>query len=117
MKADLKKPCNQCPFAKKCHKGWLGERRAEEIAKGIVEDDHSTFTCHKTDRKYKFAEPETTEETQHCGGAMLFLMNCGAQNLFMRFAFSAGVLKPADLTEANRKKVFGSVEDFIKHHS
>ena len=44
----MKSPCGgncKCPFRKDCLKGWLGEDRAEELARA------SSFSCHKNNNK------------------------------------------------------------------
>jgi len=90
---NVKKPCSQCPFRKDSLPGWLGEKRAAEIAAS------SAFTCHKTNKP-----------RLQCAGHMLML---GNKNDFVRLARRLGA--PVVLT--GRELVFESSELFIKHHS
>ncbi|MDI2144891.1 hypothetical protein KBJ94_22830 [Pseudomonas sp. ITA] len=43
----LKRPCSNCPFLK-LGAIKLAPGRLDEIIAGLIEDDHSTFQCHKT---------------------------------------------------------------------
>lgn len=101
----LKRPCSNCPFLKK-GAIELNPGRLEGIIEGLVEDDHSTFQCHKTvhssrggewddDGNYKPSGHESM-----CAGAAAYLMKHKRPTVGMRLAFAVGAAKPSDWDHA-----------------
>lgn len=85
-----KAPCINCPFRKTALKGWLGSKRAEEIA------GNGSFVCHK-------------KKHLQCAGHMLLLQQSN------QFVSLASMLKiPLELK--GREQVFDTTQAFIKHH-
>ncbi|MFL1481387.1 hypothetical protein [Pseudomonas grimontii] len=95
----LKRPCANCPFLKQ---GSIELRpgRLQGIIADLVDDDHSTFPCHKTvhsaqggdwddDGNYSPSGHEAM-----CAGAAAYLMKHGRPTLSMRIAFHTGEVDP-----------------------
>jgi hypothetical protein len=91
----MRTPCNDCPLTKECINGWLGEKRAKEIANA------GSFVCHKT--------TGSQEDRRQCAGHMIAK---GMDNDFFRLAKQFD--KELDLNGQDR--VFDSMQDFINHH-
>lgn len=85
-------PCANCPFRKDCLKGWLGERRAQEIA------NSDSFVCHKNTQL-------------QCAGHMILLEN---GNTFWRMMqiFNIQII----FDQEKRSLIFDTVKEFINHH-
>ncbi len=82
----LKAPCGNCPFLRE---GALPLRdgRVEDIARTLVLDDYSTFSCHKTlPHQRKTKGPEA-----HCAGALIYLEKAKRPSVWMRLAASTGI--------------------------
>lgn len=109
MKFDLRRPCPQCPFRRGCLPEWLGRRRAEEIAGGLLGDQ--PFACHET-TEVGGADPG---REQHCAGAALLLEAVGKPNQLMRVAERCGVYDHRRLDRG--ADVFASPAAFITHHT
>ena len=101
----LKAPCANCPFLKS---GGieLNPGRLDGIKAHLLQDDYSSFYCHKTTH---FTDEEEGEDSEgynpsgkeaHCAGAVAFLLSRGRPNIAMRLAFSEGHTKPADFEPA-----------------
>ena len=97
----LKRPCANCPFLKE-GAIELAPGRLDGIIEGLMEDDQSTFQCHKTvhsrkggewdeDGKYKASGHEAM-----CAGAAAYLMKNRSPTVAMRFAFATGAATPSD---------------------
>ncbi|MDT4882850.1 hypothetical protein FQZ97_1188390 [compost metagenome] len=101
----LKKPCANCPFRKE---GAIELRpgRLEGIIQGLVENDHSTFHCHKTvyskhggTRDEEGSNTPSAHEAM-CAGAAAYLLKKRRPSVVMRVAFAYGLAQPADWDEA-----------------
>lgn len=94
MNFTLKKPCPECPFLKGSSTNQtLPKIRLREITRELDEDDHSTFTCHKTlDYSYERPQDHKKEKQQHCAGAMIYLQKQGRANIAMRMAHFFGMM-------------------------
>lgn len=115
MEYDLKKPCAKCPFRTDCPKGWLGKRRAQQIASSIVEQQ-GTFACHETtEHDDDTGEHVRTEGEQHCAGALIMLERIGRPNQMMRLCERLGMY---DRTKLDMDApVFDTPTQFVKHHT
>lgn len=97
----LKKPCPNCPFLLK-GAIELMEGRLEGIINQLLDDDYSTFHCHKTVLSKVGGEwndegdytPSGKESM--CAGAAAFLMKSGRPTVGMRLAFAFGDAKVSD---------------------
>lgn len=108
----LKKPCQNCPFRTE---GSIGLRpgRLEGIAEGLLEDDLSSFHCHKTIHSKSGGEwnddgeyiPSGKEAV--CAGSIAYLLNEGRPSVPMRLAVAIGILNYADYADA-REMVFNA---------
>ena len=105
-----------CPFRTDCVKGWLGERRAQEIADSITTLQQS-FPCHKT---IEYGDDDHGNETHglenshHCAGSLILLEKIEQPGQMMRIGERLGFYDrhALDMTAP----VFDSVEEFIKRH-
>lgn len=113
---DHRKLCENCPFRKSSPKGWLGKKRATEIATSVQDDQH--FHCHKTlDYNYD----QTTESEDHtrdakvCTGSFVLDHKLGNANFQYRLAsmFKLTTIYP----DRYYKLVFSTFEEFINHHT
>ncbi|MGQ3825721.1 hypothetical protein, partial [Pseudomonas alliivorans] len=72
------------------------------IISTLIEDDRSTFQCHKTvhsKRGGNWNEEGNYEPSGHelmCAGAAAYLMKKGRPTVGMRFAFATGDAAPSD---------------------
>lgn len=94
----MAKPCPNCPFLK-VGAIELNSGRLEGIIASLLENDWTTFSCHKTvhsknggtwsdDGDYTPSGKEA-----HCMGAMAYLKKIGMPNVPMRIGFATGMLK------------------------
>ncbi|HHN0562647.1 TPA: hypothetical protein ACRN02_005779 [Pseudomonas aeruginosa] len=101
----LKRPCANCPFLKQ-DAIELAPGRLDGIITGLLEDDHSTFPCHKTVHSARGGEwddngnytPSGYESM--CAGAAAYLMKHKRPTVGMRIGFAMGVASPADWDDA-----------------
>lgn len=96
-------PCSNCPF-RKTGAISLEPGRLDGIIKDLVEDDHSTFQCHKTvhakatggdwdeDGNYVASGKEAM-----CAGAMIYLEKLGRPTVGMRIGRIHGAYDPEKL--------------------
>lgn len=96
----LRKPCQNCPFLKKGAID-LTVGRLAGIIKTLLEDDYSTFQCHKTvhnertggewddDGNYVSSGQESM-----CAGAMIYLEKVGRPTVAMRLGRAFGAYEP-----------------------
>lgn len=99
----LKKPCANCPF-RTVGAIELREGRLDGIIEGLIEDDHSSFHCHKTVHSERTGG-EWTEEGGYqasgresmCAGAMIYLEKIGRPTVGMRLGRAFGIYDPAAL--------------------
>jgi hypothetical protein len=103
---DLKRPCDDCPFAKasKFHQG-IAERTEEKVRS--IGDHVFAHTCHKTDPR---ADCETSKRyegpLQHCYGAIMMLLKTGRGSdlqIPLLEAAQAGKIDIHELTEAAKR--------------
>lgn len=91
MHYKLTKPCSNCPFRSDI-KPYLRSERVHEIADSLV---RGQFPCHKTlnyDRTHEECEePEETENTGHCAGALILLEKLEQPSQMMRICERIGV--------------------------
>lgn len=97
----LRKPCANCPFRRK-GAIELMPGRLEGIVSDLLEDDTSTFTCHKTLK----AMPEPVDDDNDgllqrrayregekmCAGAAAYLMKQGRPTVGMRYSILKGII-------------------------
>lgn len=92
----LKRPCGNCPFRKK-GAIELSEGRLEGIVEHLMENDSSSFHCHKTVHSSQGGEfdddgdylPSGNEAM--CAGAAAYLMKKGRPTIGMRLAFMSAI--------------------------
>lgn len=95
----LKAPCGNCPFRIDGAIA-LAPGRLEGIIRALLEDDHSTFQCHKTVHSPCGGEWDDagnytpSGDEAMCAGAATFLMKRGRPTVAMRIAFVSGVARP-----------------------
>ncbi|MDI2144883.1 hypothetical protein KBJ94_22790 [Pseudomonas sp. ITA] len=101
----LKRPCSNFPFLK-LGAIKLAPGRLDEIIAGLIEDDHSTFRCHKTVHSARGGKwddegnyPPSGHESM-CAGATAYLMKRKQPTVEMRIAFAMGVASPDDWDDA-----------------
>lgn len=87
MNYEMTKPCAQCPFLEKFAKAY-GVRRLNEFASG-------EFPCHKTAELHEddvdgLSEYRSTDESQHCAGALIYLEKQNAPHQMMRICERLG---------------------------
>jgi hypothetical protein len=102
----LRKPCSNCPFRKE-GAIELAPGRLEGIIEGLIEDDWSTFQCHKTvhsektggdwdeDGNYRSSGNESM-----CAGAMVYLEKLGRPTVGMRIGRMMGDYDPSNMHKA-----------------
>lgn len=101
----LKKPCSNCPFLK-TGAIELEPGRLEGIIEALIEDDYSSFSCHKTvhsPRGGTWDDDDNYQPSGHeamCAGAAAYLMKHRRPTVSMRFSFSSGSANPDDWDEA-----------------
>lgn len=72
----------------------LHRDRVDEIKQMLLEDDRSSFNCHKTVYDLDSDMNGTEEQDlKMCAGAFEFLQQSGRSNLQMRFAYMLGIDK------------------------
>ena len=91
MQFHLTKPCANCPF-RSDRIPYLRLARISGILKKLLEGN-KTFACHKT-LDYEDSQAFQGRTTQHCAGALIFLLNVGKlnNNFLLRLAQSCGLL-------------------------
>lgn len=95
----LKKPCDNCPFLPE-GAIELEPGRLEGIIQHLLENDQSTFFCHKTLHSIRGGDWDDegnytpSGEEAMCAGAAALLMKRGRPSVNMRIAFATGVATP-----------------------
>lgn len=100
-----KKPCSNCPFRREGAIP-LAEGRIKGIVDELMENDHSSFSCHKTVHGKNGGEfddngdyhPSGTEAM--CAGAAAYLMRVGRPTIGMRLAFLTKDVSPSNWDHA-----------------
>ena len=95
----LKRPCSNCPFRCDGNGIPLAPGRIEGIVTGLLADDHSTFTCHKT----KYSARQT------CAGAVAVMAKLGRLPVIVRLGLRLGVITVDDI-EASKLLVIDAPE-------
>lgn len=100
----LKQPCANCPF-RTCGAIELRPGRVASILQTLLDDDTTTFQCHKTVHSSRGGEwadgryyPSGHEAM--CAGAAAVLMKRGRPTVAMRIAFATGAATPEDWDDA-----------------
>jgi hypothetical protein len=96
------RPCGNCPFLK-VGAIELNPGRLEGIVASLLENDWTTFSCHKSVHSKHGGDwsddghyvPSGKEA--HCMGAMAYLLKIGMPNVPMRIGFATGMLHVADV--------------------
>lgn len=96
----LKKPCANCPFLKQ---GGIELRagRLQGIIDNLIEDDHSTFQCHKTVHSKRGGEwdgegvYQASGKESMCAGALIYLEKARRPTVAMRIGRALGIYDPA----------------------
>jgi hypothetical protein len=96
----LHKPCHNCPF--RCDGGLeLEPGRLDGIVTGLVQDDYSTFQCHKTVHNERTGGEWTDDgdylpsgQESMCAGAIIYLEKLGRPTVGMRLGRMLGVYQP-----------------------
>ena len=114
MHFKLRRPCENCPFLKQGAID-LEPGRLDGFIESMVQDDHSTFQCHKTvhgPRGGKWDEDgeyHASGNESMCVGAMIYLEKLGRPTVGMRVGRVFGYYDPARMTTA-----FDDVIDPVK---
>ncbi|KPG82229.1 hypothetical protein [Pseudomonas sp. RIT-PI-o] len=101
----LKRPCTNCPFLKQ-GAIELAPGRLDGIIAGLIEDDHSTFQCHKTVHSARGGEWDDdgnyapSGHESMCAGAAAYLLKHKRPTVGMRIAFAMGAASPTDWDDA-----------------
>lgn len=120
MRFDLKRPCDNCPFRRKGGVRYLAPRRVAEITHAMLDSQGSTFACHKTTVESEddegMSRRETTSNSQHCAGALIFAEKNGNANQAMRIAERLGLYDAKELLKDKRvlRMVFDDVDEMLK---
>lgn len=115
MKYDMTMPCDTCPFRReggvRLHPG-----RARDIAGMMLDSRGGEFPCHKTvDYSDGGDEPEETENTKHCAGALIFSeVNRTGGTQMMRIMERVGMYDRRQFTAAAKALVFNTLEEMLK---
>lgn len=109
----LKRPCENCPFRKE---GGieLAPGRLQGIINTLVNDDMTTFQCHKTVYGEKTGGEWDDETGQYrpsgkesmCAGAIIYLEKAGQPTVGMRLGRALGLYDPSVLAP-----VYGEIID------
>lgn len=99
----LKKLCSNCPFRKDGKAIALSPGRLEGIIQDLVDDDWSSFYCHKTVYCSNGGEHDDegnyhpSGEESMCAGAMGYLHKIGRPSVGMRLALAMKDISVDDL--------------------
>lgn len=124
MKYDQKTPCNNCPFRRQGHIPLI-PTRAMEIADLMLRFSGGTggeFPCHKTTVPVEVEDSgtdmRTTENSQHCSGALIFALKNDTSTQMMRIASRLGMFNPDALMENNPAvdEVFDDIDEMVEAH-
>ena len=115
----LKKPCDNCPFRKE-NGVILNPGRLESIAQGLIDDDMSTFQCHKTVHNKKGGDwddegnytPSGNESM--CFGVMVYLHKKRRPSVGMRIGLATGMYSLKDI-EAEKIHIIDDVSEAITY--
>lgn len=115
MKYEMVKPCANCPFRRE---GFipLQAERVEEIAEGMLQTQGHTFACHKTTESDPDGNDRViTNESQHCGGALIFAEKNGNATQMMRICERLGMYDARKL-EPHHDLVFDDLDEMLAAH-
>ena len=103
MRANLKRPCPECPWRREHPAGWLGGYKPEDFV-NQVQFDGPPLPCHRTFPK------GGGEPASMCAGALIFMRNsCKAPTHPGYGDALAGV-------EPDTETVFHWPHEFLEHH-
>lgn len=111
----LKRPCANCPFLKEGAIA-LSPGRLEGIVENLMDNDGSSFHCHKTVHSKLGGEFDDEGEYQPsgkeamCAGAAAYLMKKGRPTIGMRLAFMSKTVPVSFWDEAKELILDGIVE-------
>lgn len=99
----LRRPCENCPLLK-VGAIELSPGRLESIIDRLLNDDHSTFQCHKTVHNKRTGgewddagEYHASGQESMCAGAMIYLEKVGRPTVGMRLGRLYGLYDPERL--------------------
>ena len=98
----LRKPCQDCPFNRD-GAIELNPGRLEGFIASMLDNDWTTFSCHKTTFSRNGGDWDDEGEyvpsgkEAHCMGAMAYLQKVRMPNVPMRIGYATGMLKIADV--------------------
>ncbi|MDW5418127.1 hypothetical protein R6242_16290 [Iodobacter sp. CM08] len=102
----LKRPCKNCPFLKMGAIDLM-PGRLQSIIENLVNDDYSTFQCHKTvhDKRSggswnEEGEYKASRQESMCAGAMIYLEKVGRPTVGMRVAKVFGIYNVESLSSS-----------------
>lgn len=93
MKYEMTKPCNLCPFRNDDKRLYVPADRLREFARG-------EFVCHQTaeiDDEDEIGGFYSTEDSQHCAGALIFAENLEWPHQMMRISERLGMYDASKL--------------------
>jgi hypothetical protein len=109
MKANLAKPCNDCPFRKNSLPGWLGPWETPlELHRFVMAENE--FPCHKT-MTDEFGDDVPEHKQSYCRGAILYMK----KNSKMP-SYNSDLRELVCTADRADCKNILSVPDFIQHH-
>lgn len=92
MRYSMQTACVACPFRSDIQP-YLPIARVRQIVQSITVEQQ-TFSCHKTNDFDDDGNTVETPRSQHCAGAMAFLLQRGQPNQMMRIAMRLGMFDP-----------------------
>jgi hypothetical protein len=108
----LRTPCPDCPF-RTDRRAYLRPGRAEQIGRDLAFYGEA-FPCHKTldyDREDEDGQPEMTDKTAQCAGAMILLTKIGRTSQIMQVGARFGWFDARQLDLG--APVFDTMEEFV----
>ena len=99
----MKAPCGNCPFRKDIPPFNLMPGRMAGIVKGLTNDDHASFSCHKTTHG-------DGKKEQQCAGSIAFLHKQGIHNRLTRMGMHFKDCNPEEIDGSN---VYDNTEELL----
>lgn len=87
-----KRPCSNCPFRSDDAAIELNPDRLPSIVRGLLQDDHQTFICHKT----------LDRERMTCAGAVAVMSKLGRLPVIARLGLLYGVISEDDIVASEK---------------
>ncbi len=115
MKFELRRACKMCPF-RRGGQMRLTPERVDEIS-ALFDNRNGgqggTFTCHETlNYDTESGDPENTEKTQHCAGALIYCEKHESPTQMMRIAERLRMYDHKALRD--RDRVWNNLEEWLK---